>query len=307
MDAPGEVRSHDLPSRSALLGLLAAALGIRRDEEERLNAFNRHYQFLLCSSGNPRWARDYHTVQMPKEVRKARYFSRREELQDPELLSALISRRDYYTDARWMIAVSATPDAPYSLAQLQASLQHPVFPLYLGRKSHPLALPLAPQLLDGRAPDVLREAYRWYQDQFNTLKLTLPGLQNECWWEGEHDGLTANKILRRRDMPLSRQQWLFGERSVNQGPWLRKGGRVYLSRITLHTSELSPAQLLHLVERGEYVMHQWLWDLFPGSKERQFLYRREELQGAFRFLFSHRNSLPPARFLTCRLAHLRQR
>lgn len=58
---------------------------------------------------------------------------------------------------------------------------------------------------------------------------------------------------------------------------------MYLSRITLHTSELSPAQLLHLVERGEYVMHQWLWELFPGGKERQFLYRREELQGAFRF------------------------
>lgn len=37
------------------------------------------------------------------------------------------------------------------------------------------------------------------------------------------------------------------------------------------------------MDRGEYVMHQWLWDLFPGGKERQFLYRREELQGAFRF------------------------
>ncbi|MBJ3717124.1 type I-E CRISPR-associated protein Cas5/CasD, partial [Salmonella enterica subsp. enterica serovar London] len=86
----------------------------------------------------------------------------------------------------------------------------------------PLALPLAPQLLEGSAADVLREAYRWYQDQFNALKLPLPRLQNECWWEGEHDGLTASKILRRRDMPLSRQQWLFGERSVNQGPWLRK-------------------------------------------------------------------------------------
>ena len=57
---------------------------------------------------------------------------------------------------------------------------------------------------------------------------------------------------------------------------------MYLSRITLHTGQLSPAQLLHLVDRGEYVMHQWLWDLFPGGKERQFLYRREELQGAFR-------------------------
>lgn len=47
-DAPGEVRhSHELPSRSALLGLLAAALGIRREEEQRLKAFNQHYPFAL--------------------------------------------------------------------------------------------------------------------------------------------------------------------------------------------------------------------------------------------------------------------
>lgn len=58
---------------------------------------------------------------------------------------------------------------------------------------------------------------------------------------------------------------------------------MYLSRITLYTAQLSPLQLLHLVERGEYVMHQWLWQLFPGGQQRQFLYRREALQGAFRF------------------------
>lgn len=58
---------------------------------------------------------------------------------------------------------------------------------------------------------------------------------------------------------------------------------MYLSKITLYTAQLLPSQLLHLVERGEYVMHQWLWALFPGGDERQFLYRREELQGAFRF------------------------
>lgn len=58
---------------------------------------------------------------------------------------------------------------------------------------------------------------------------------------------------------------------------------MYLAKITLHTGHLLPSQLLQLVDRGEYVMHQWLWELFPGGKERQFLYRREELQGAFRF------------------------
>ncbi|HFL9795650.1 TPA: type I-E CRISPR-associated protein Cas5/CasD, partial [Escherichia coli] len=186
-DAPGEVRhTHELPSRSALLGLLAAGVGIRRDDTERLNAFNRHYSLVVCASRNPRWARDYHTVQMPKEVRKARYFSRREELSDPELLSAIISRRDYYTDAWWMVAVATTADAPYSLEQLQDGLRHPVFPLYLGRKSHPLALPLAPLLLEGNACDALCNAYQQYQDHFHKLKVSLPKLQDECWWEGEH-------------------------------------------------------------------------------------------------------------------------
>ena len=65
VDAPGEVRhTHELPSRSALLGLLAAGVGIRRDDTERLNAFNRHYSLVVCASRNPRWARDYHTIQM---------------------------------------------------------------------------------------------------------------------------------------------------------------------------------------------------------------------------------------------------
>lgn len=66
---------------------------------------------------------------------------------------------------------------------------------------------------------------------------------------------------------------------------------MYLSRITLHTSQLTPSRLLHLVERGEYVIHQWLWELFPGEQQRQYLYRREELQGAFRFFVL--SSVPP--------------
>lgn len=58
---------------------------------------------------------------------------------------------------------------------------------------------------------------------------------------------------------------------------------MYLSKITLYTRRLSPEQLMKLVDCGEYVMHQWLWALFPEEQTRQFLYRREELQGAFRF------------------------
>lgn len=83
-------------------------------------------------------------------------------------------------------------------------------------------MPLAPLLLEGDAPDVLNEAYHQYRDNFSKLKLPLAALQPECWWEGEHGGTEANKILRRRDRPMSRQQWTFGERTVNQGPLILK-------------------------------------------------------------------------------------
>nr|WP_167732007.1 type I-E CRISPR-associated protein Cas5/CasD [Escherichia coli] len=205
VDAPGEVRhTHELPSRSALLGLLAAGVWIRRDDTERLNAFNRHYSLVVCASRNPRWARDYHTVQMPKEVRKARYFSRREELSDPDLLSAIISRRDYYTDAWWMVAVATTADAPYSLEQLQDGLRHPVFPLYLGRKSHPLALPLAPLLLEGNASDVLRDTSKRIREMIWQQITQLAGCGNVvmAWATNTESGFEFQTWGENRRIPV---------------------------------------------------------------------------------------------------------
>ncbi|HBL7018682.1 TPA: type I-E CRISPR-associated protein Cas5/CasD [Serratia marcescens] len=67
--AVGEVRHTDvIPTRSALLGLLAAALGIPRDNEDELNQFNQHYRFaILPLSSCEQWLRDYHTTQVPRE------------------------------------------------------------------------------------------------------------------------------------------------------------------------------------------------------------------------------------------------
>ncbi|HAT6805087.1 TPA: type I-E CRISPR-associated protein Cas6/Cse3/CasE [Citrobacter freundii] len=76
---------------------------------------------------------------------------------------------------------------------------------------------------------------------------------------------------------------------------------MYLSKITLHTSQLLPSQLLQLVDSGEYVMHQWLWELFPGGQERSFLYRREELRGAFRFFVL--SSQPPEKSQIFEIEH----
>lgn len=58
---------------------------------------------------------------------------------------------------------------------------------------------------------------------------------------------------------------------------------MYLSKITLITARLTPSRLIEMMERGEYAMHQWLWELFPGIPERQYLYRREALHDGFCF------------------------
>ena len=221
--APGEVRhTHPLPSRSALLGLLAAALGIRRDEEQRLAEFNRHYQFLVCANAKSHWMRDYHTVQVPKENRKTRYFTRRDELRrDPLLLQTTLSRRDFYCDGYWLVMVAMTEGAPYSLTALQQALTQPVFPLFLGRKSHPLALPLWPHCFRGRIEEVLTQAQSHYRQALQKLEVMaafITELQPWCWWEGDHPGLTVTAVTQRRDQPLSRRRWQFAERTVKKGP-----------------------------------------------------------------------------------------
>ncbi|MGV7094261.1 type I-E CRISPR-associated protein Cas5/CasD [Siccibacter turicensis] len=219
--AVGETRhSSALPGRGALLGLLGAALGIRRDDDAALSAFNAGYQFILCAGGKPAWARDYHTVQVPRAARNHRDFTRREELRDPLRVETIISRRDYYSDGYWLVAVVALPGAPYPLEAIQAALTSPVFTLWLGRKSHPMGLPLCPQLFSGQANEAMLAAQAFYRQKLTQLGGRLSALgqfQPRCWWEGEHDGLVEDEVSIRRDSPLSRRRWQFGPRMGKQG------------------------------------------------------------------------------------------
>ncbi|BBJ90394.1 putative CRISPR-associated protein Cas5 [Escherichia coli] len=211
VEAPGEIRhSAKVPTRSALLGLLCAALGIRRDEEEKLNAFNQHYHFAIHAlASRERWLRDYHTVSAPRENKKYRYYTRRDEIcLDRDEVSTLISQREYRCDGYWHIALSATPDAPVSLQAICEALVSPCFPLYLGRKSCPLALPLAPRLMSGSLKDVLIQASQELMpDELRGFTLS----EGMCYWDDpDETSLTCQQKLRSNHQPLSRQRWQFG-------------------------------------------------------------------------------------------------
>jgi len=216
--AVGEFRpSYAHPSKSAVLGLVAAALGIRRDEEAVHQTMATSYGFAVRveAAGSP--IRDYHTAQVPPAGsgrRKKTFATRKDELAVPkEELGTILSSRDYRCDSLYSVCLWTVGDSsPYSLAQLEAALAKPAFTLYLGRKSCPLALPLQPQVV--QASD-LREAFHSARFEDKNFLTSLPSSEPvDVYWEGpQANGYNAVHTIERRDSPLSRRRWQFAVRS----------------------------------------------------------------------------------------------
>ena len=208
--AVGESRpSSDHPGRSALLGLLAAALGIERDNAAGQQALASSVQFAVKQLSAGRVIRDFHTVQVPKRDRKARYATRRDEMAfSSDRLNTIISRREYRCDGLWRVGVTTTKNSDWTLQELEAALRQPTFTLYLGRKSCPLAAPLSPkivqssgiqQALSGDVPLLHEQQQRW---------LAL-GETVDYYWEGSAGDLQPQDTQYPEDDVVSRQRWQF--------------------------------------------------------------------------------------------------
>lgn len=104
------------PSKSGVIGLLAAALGRRRDES--LDDLNQ-LRFGVRVDKEGELLRDYHTVQAKKPY---------------------VTNRYYLSDATFLVGLESEDDA--WLESLRQALLNPVFPLFLGRRSCVPVLPL---------------------------------------------------------------------------------------------------------------------------------------------------------------------
>lgn len=228
--AVGEARvSANHPGRSALIGLLAASLGIRREDEAMQARLAADYLFAVRVLSSGSFLRDYHTAQVPsKAAMKGRPGrTRRDELALPgDELGTILSFRDYRSDAYYHVAVeAATEDPQWSLVQLADALKAPRLPLYLGRKSCPLALPLQPRLVGATTleqafisskfvgPDALLEDVVSQR----TRKPLGAHATSVYWDEGMTAGVTARETFTRRDQPRTRRRWQFDERQEQHG------------------------------------------------------------------------------------------
>lgn len=216
--AVGEYRpSQAHPGKSSILGLLAAALGIDREEDEIHALMAQAYAVSIAVCEPGLLLRDYHTAQVPPTRRKAVYRTRREELA-ADSLGTILSTRDYRTDCGYMVAVRIAEPAvaPFSLEELMQALLQPRFPLYLGRKSCPPALPLVPQIRSAKDLLAAFAAVEFTDDLQLGFQWSNPVAF--YWEEGENAGTEPRKTFIRRDVPLSRRRWQFTDRSEHFAP-----------------------------------------------------------------------------------------
>lgn len=112
------------PTRSGIIGLLCAAMGIPRHQD--LSAFDKlRMGTRIDKPGSIKT--DFHTV---LNVVSA---------SGKPGKNAVISRRQYLSDARFIVGLE-NDDFDF-LKTIETALRAPRWPLYLGRKSFPLALP----------------------------------------------------------------------------------------------------------------------------------------------------------------------
>ena len=219
--------TFDHPSKSAVMGLLAAAIGIRRDDDdEKVRMLAKSYNFAVRVDASGTMLRDYHTSQVPSSGsgRNKKYFAtRKDELAASQKdMNTILSTRDYYCDAVYSVCLWGKSDeVPYSLENMAQKLKEPEFVLYLGRKSCPLAMPVDAKVVSGRN----------IQDAFSTMNSDnlLGGLQKDegmrLYWEENHDaGVPAVHTITRRDDPLSRKRWQFADRNEHFAV-VQPGGR----------------------------------------------------------------------------------
>ncbi len=102
------------PSKSGVIGLIAAAMGIRRNEDEKL-AVLADMRFGVRVDREGILLRDYQTAKSEK--------------------SAYVTHRYYLSDAAFVVGLESEDEV--LLQNIETALKQPAFPLFLGRRSCP--------------------------------------------------------------------------------------------------------------------------------------------------------------------------
>jgi len=129
------------PTRSGIIGLIAACIGIDRKDGERQRALHESFRLAVRADSAPTGRRpvtitDYHTIQ------RARRVSGRAGENPVE------SRREYLCDAAFTVALEFAPNARFGLDAVADALRAPHYTPSLGRRSCPPGRPLVESVVE---------------------------------------------------------------------------------------------------------------------------------------------------------------
>jgi CRISPR system Cascade subunit CasD len=191
--------SNLFPTRSGLLGLLGACLGIDRGDHAGLEQLAQSVEFTVRADRAVRRPDveqliskaavklpDYHTT---LDARKVDGSTNK---------NAVESRREYLFDAAFTVAIGEKQNAPVTLTAIADALLRPCFTPVLGRRSCPITRPL----LDGTPVEA--------SDAKVALASALP-VGGLIYAEGD---LISTQPLRIRDAPMHGRHRQFGTRLV---------------------------------------------------------------------------------------------
>ncbi len=134
--------TRDFPSRSALTGLLANALGWQHRDGERITALQDSLRYAVREDRAPRRITDYQTADLGRIGKSGWTRWGIEERGGSAAEGTQLLWKQYLADGSFLVALTVTEQAPVTLDELEAALRSPARPLFLGRKGCPPALPL---------------------------------------------------------------------------------------------------------------------------------------------------------------------
>lgn len=174
------------PSKSGVVGMIAASLGYQRDEDEKIGKLNElSFAVRVDQPGN--LLKDYHIARKYKK--------------NGSLERNYVTNRYYLEDAVFVVAISHKDDI--LMAEIEKNLKSPWFQTFLGRRSLPLTADFFLKSTGNDLIDSLSkiewQASKWYKDKIKeaTVKLEI----YSDFYEGG-----AKQISMRKDRVISFSQ-----------------------------------------------------------------------------------------------------
>lgn len=218
--AVGQERpSATRPTKSATLGLAAAAMGLRRSDTDEQRSLATDYGFGVRVDRPGSQLQDFQTAQVPSGSPQRSWRSRKDEVRalEPDD-DPVTSWRDYRCDSAYVVALWPTTDDPrFRPGEIAQALEEPSFTVYLGRKACPPALPFAPDLVDAETLVGALERYPGPLEALDALTNSSEqeAFQADVYWDDHPEsGLEHDRREIRRDEPLDTVRRRFQRRET---------------------------------------------------------------------------------------------